>query len=108
MKHYMTFILLFTCLAAQSQSWDWEWTQQLKGADGVCCEVVATDNMNQSYFVVTYEDTLVIGDTTFRHPYEKYQMQSAIGIFDQFGKFRRAMDFFSPVGYQPIPSSVKP
>ena len=108
MKQLTTFILLFACLATQSQSWDWQWTRQLKGADGAWCQVVATDNLNQSYLVATYEDTLVMGDTTFRHPYKYNQMQSVIGIYDQFGKFRKAMDFYSPAGYQPIPVSVKP
>lgn len=108
MKSTMTFILLLACLAVQSQSWDWAWTQQLQGTDGVFCQAVATDNLNQSYLLVTYEDTLAIGDTTFRHPYNYSQMQSAIGIFDQFGHFKRAMDFYCPVRYQPFPTSVKP
>ena len=108
MKSIMTFILLLACLATQSQSWDWAWTQQLRGTDGIHCEAVATDNLNQSYLLVTYEDTLVIGDTIFRHPYQFNHMQSVIGIFDQFGHFKKAMDFYCPVSYQPFPTSVKP
>jgi hypothetical protein len=109
MRHAIVFLLLFTtCLATLGQSWDWTWTHQLKGADGVLCQVVATDDLNQSYLLVTYEDTLVMGDTTFRHPYNFNHMQSAIGIFDQYGNFRKAMNFFCPVRYQDAPSSVKP
>ncbi|MDP1621885.1 MAG: T9SS type A sorting domain-containing protein [Bacteroidales bacterium] len=107
MKTLITIILLLSGVAVQSQSWNYEWALHLKGADGVRCQVETIDDLNQCYLVVTYADTITIGDTVFSHPYLSSSMQCAIGVFDQFGTFKRALDFHSPGPFQPALSSVK-
>jgi hypothetical protein len=65
MKYWIIICLLLVCGTLSSQTFSWDWARPLNGSDGVYCGVTAVDPMNQYYLLLTYEDTLQVGDTTF-------------------------------------------
>ncbi|MCD4773734.1 MAG: T9SS type A sorting domain-containing protein [Bacteroidales bacterium] len=84
-------------LFAQTEDWSWQWANS-NITNHFRSHGIKTDFNNDSYSYYWYIDSIIIGDTAFRH-YGNYPNQQhfdlAIAKFDQNGEFINAVDIFT-------------
>ena len=85
-------------LFAQTEDWDWQWAKSNITNSG-WSPGIRTDFFNNSYSFYYYVDSIIIGDTSFRHlvAYPSGQdLNLAIIKRNSNGKFLKAVDIYTP------------